>query len=68
MIIHTSRSSAVGHREADAMVATGQITDVAALPLAPKNPLPYRQQLTRVQGLPHRTRNIARRRRARDPS
>ena len=27
------------------MIATAQITDVAALPLAPKNPLPYRQRL-----------------------
>ena len=45
MTIHTSPSSALGNREADDLIATAQITDVAALPLAPKNPLPYRQRL-----------------------
>ena len=42
MIIHTS---APRQRGVDDMGATVQITDVAALPLAPKNPLPYRQRL-----------------------
>ena len=45
MTIHTSPSSALDNREVDDLVATAQITDVAALPLAPKNPLPYRQRL-----------------------
>jgi cytochrome P450 len=45
MTVHTSASGALGHRPVDDMVATGKSTDVAALPLAPKNPLPYRQKL-----------------------
>jgi cytochrome P450 len=45
MTVHASASGALRHRPVDDMVATAQITDVAALPLAPKNPLPYRQQL-----------------------
>ena len=40
--LERSRPSNAG---VDDMVATAQITDVAALPLAPKNPLPYRQQV-----------------------
>jgi cytochrome P450 len=42
MTIHTCPPS---QREVDDIGATVQITDVAALPLAPKNPLPYRQRL-----------------------
>ena len=38
MTIHTSRSSGLGNAGVDDTVATAQITDVAALPLAPKNP------------------------------
>ena len=38
MTIHTSRSSGLGNAGLDDTVATAQITDVAALPLAPKNP------------------------------
>jgi cytochrome P450 len=47
MTIHTTRCSGLGLGDGgvDDMVATVQITDVAALPLAPKNPLPYRQRL-----------------------
>src|SRR5262245_16344164 len=39
----------LGDRGADDMVATVQVTDVAALPLAPKNPLPFRQRLHAVR-------------------
>ena len=42
MTIHASPTS---QRGVDDIGATVQITDVAALPLAPKNPLPYRQRL-----------------------
>jgi hypothetical protein len=38
MTIHTSRSSGLGNAGLDDTVATAQITDVAALPPAPKNP------------------------------
>ena len=40
MTVHTSRSSALGRGNAgvDDTVATAHLTDVAALPLAPKNP------------------------------
>ena len=44
MTIHTS-PPAPRPRGVDDIGATVQITDVAALPLAPKNPLPYRQRL-----------------------
>ena len=42
MTIHASPTS---QRGVDDIGATVQITGVAALPLAPKNPLPYRQRL-----------------------
>ena len=44
MTVDTGRSSALDRRGVDD-VATVQSTDLAALPLAPKNPLPYRQRL-----------------------
>jgi cytochrome P450 len=40
MTVHTSPSSGLGNRGVDDLV-----TDVTVLPLAPKNPLPYRQRL-----------------------
>jgi hypothetical protein len=41
----TPDSRVIPIREETAVTATIQITDVAALPLAPKNPLPYWQLL-----------------------
>ena len=38
MTVHTRGSSGLGNAGVDDTVATAQITDVAALPLAPKNP------------------------------
>ena len=49
------------------MVETVQRVDIAALPPAPNNPLPYRQQIDRDQGILHRNRSAARCRRAGDP-
>ena len=45
MTMHTRPPSAPGQTGVDDIGATVQITDVAALPLAPKNPLPYPQRL-----------------------
>src|SRR6478672_4168640 len=46
MTIHTSRSNGLGRDNAgvDDTAATAQITDVAALPLAPKNPQELRER------------------------
>ena len=44
MIAHTSPSSGLGNAGSNDMVTTAQTT-VGALPLAPNNPLPYRQRL-----------------------
>jgi len=38
MTIHTSRSNGLGNQGVGDVLATAQITEVAALPLAPKNP------------------------------
>ncbi|MBY0389070.1 MAG: cytochrome P450 [Mycobacterium pseudokansasii] len=45
MTVHTSPSNALDHRGGDDTLATLPSTDLAALPLAPKTPLPFRQQL-----------------------
>ena len=44
MTIHTRRSRGLGNAGVDDTVATAQITDVAALPLAPKNPQELRER------------------------
>ena len=48
MITHTSPSGGLGDTRSNDMVTTAQ-TAVGALPLAPKNPLPFRRRLHAVR-------------------